>query len=62
MKNRRRRQRMVEELTDDHMYSVNYMEAMNTLFNLFAMEFDSMDDETLEARYLSRFGASTEVH
>ena len=56
------RQSMVEELTDDHMYSVNYMEAMNTLFNLFAMEFDSLNDVELEARYLSRFGSSTEVH
>ena len=56
------RQRMVEELTDDHMYSVNYMEAMNTLFNHFAMEIDSLNDNELEARYLSRFGTSTEVH
>jgi len=56
------RQRKVEELTDDHMYSVNYMEAMNTLFNLFAMEFDSLNDDELEARYLSRFGTSMEVH
>ena len=56
------RERMVEELTDDHMYSVNYMEAMNTLFNLFAMEFDALNDVELEARYLSRFGTSTEVH
>ena len=56
------RQSMVEELTDDHMYSVNYMEAMNTLFNLFAMEFDSLNDDELESRYLSRFGTSTEVH
>jgi len=56
------RERMVEELTDDHMYSVNYMEAMNTLFNLFAMEFDTLNDVELEARYLSRCGTSTEVH
>lgn len=54
--------RMVEELTEDHMYNVNYMEAMNMLFNLFAMEFESLDDDQLEARYLSRFGTSQEVH
>jgi|TARA_E500000318_G_scaffold62942_1_gene58271 hypothetical protein len=54
--------RMVEELTEDQMHNVNYMEAMNMLFNLFAMEFDSLDDDTLESRYLSRFGTSTEVH
>jgi hypothetical protein len=54
--------RMVEELTEDQMYNVNYMEAMNMLFNLFAMEFDSLDDDMLESRYLSRFGTSVEVH
>ena len=54
--------RMVEELTEDQMHNVNYMEAMNMLFNLFAMEFDSLDDDTLESRYLSRFGTSAEVH
>lgn len=54
--------RMVEELTEDQMHNVNYMEAMNMLFNLFAMEFDSLDDDTLESRYLSRFGTSVEVH
>jgi len=54
--------RMVEELTEDQMHNVNYMEAMNMLFNLFAMEFDSMDDEQLKSRYLSRFGTSQEVH
>lgn len=54
--------RMVEELTEDHMYNVNYMEAMNMLFNLFAMEFESLDDNQLESRYLSRFGTSVEVH
>lgn len=54
--------RMVEELTEDQMHNVNYMEAMNMLFNLFALEFDSLDDDTLESRYLSRFGTSTEVH
>lgn len=54
--------RMVEELTEDQMHNVNYMEAMNMLFNLFAMEFESLDDDTLEARYLSRFGTSVEVH
>jgi hypothetical protein len=56
------RNRMIEELTEDHMHSVNYMEAMNMLFNLFAMEFDSLDDEQLKSRYLSRFGTSAEVH
>jgi hypothetical protein len=56
------RTRMIEELTEDHMYSVNYMEAMNMLFNLFAMEFESLDDKQLESRYLSRFGTSEEVH
>lgn len=56
------RSRMIEELTEDHMYNVNYMEAMNMVFNLFAMEFDSLDDEQLKARYLSRFGTSVEVH
>ena len=54
--------RMVEELTEDQMHNVNYMEAMNMLFNLFAMEFESLDDDTLEVRYLSRFGTSVEVH
>jgi hypothetical protein len=54
--------RMVEELTEDQMHNVNYMEAMNMLFNLFASEFDSMDDEQLKSRYLSRFGTSQEVH
>jgi hypothetical protein len=54
--------RMVEELTEDHMYNINYMEAMNMLFNLFAMEFESLDDNQLESRYLSRFGSSVEVH
>jgi hypothetical protein len=54
--------RMVEELTEDQMHNVNYMEAMNMLFNLFAMEFDSLDDDKLESRYLSRFGTSVEVH
>jgi hypothetical protein len=53
---------MVEELTEDQMHNVNYMEAMNMLFNLFAMEFDSLDDDKLESRYLSRFGTSVEVH
>ena len=56
------RTRMIEELTEDHMYNINYMEAMNMLFNLFAMEFEAMDDKQLESRYLSRFGASKEVH
>lgn len=56
------RTRMIEELTEDQMHNVNYMEAMNMLFNLFAMEFDSMDDEQLKSRYLSRFGSSQEVH
>ena len=56
------RTRMIEELTEDHMYNINYMEAMNMLFNLFALEFDSMDDEQLKSRYLSRFGTSQEVH
>ena len=54
--------RMVEELTEDQMHNVNYMEAMNMLFNLFASEFDLMDDEQLKSRYLSRFGTSQEVH
>lgn len=54
--------RMVEELTEDQMHNVNYMEAMNMLFNLFALEFDSMDDDQLKSRYLSRFGTSQEVH
>lgn len=54
--------RMVEELTEDQMHNVNYMEAMNMLFNLFAMEFESLDDEQLKSRYLSRFGTSQEVH
>jgi hypothetical protein len=54
--------RMVEELTEDQMHNVNYMEAMNMLFNLFAMEFDSLDDDMLESRYLSRFGTSVEMH
>lgn len=54
--------RMVEELTEDQMHNVNYMEAMNMLFNLFALEFDSMDDEQLKSRYLSRFGTNQEVH
>lgn len=54
--------RMIEELTEDHMYNVNYMEAMNMLFNLFATEFESLDDKQLESRYLSRFGTSEEVH
>ena len=53
---------MIEELTEDHMYNINYMEAMNMLFNLFAMEFEAMDDKQLESRYLSRFGTSQEVH
>jgi hypothetical protein len=44
------------------MYNINYMEAMNMLFNLFAMEFEAMDDKQLESRYLSRFGTSKEVH
>ena len=56
------RTRMIEELTEDHMYNVNYMEAMNMLFNLFAMEFEAMDDKQLKARYLSRFCTSEEVH
>jgi hypothetical protein len=56
------RTRMIEELTEDHMYNINYMEAMNMLFNLFAMEFESLDDNQLESRYLSRFGSSVEVH
>jgi hypothetical protein len=54
--------RMVEELTEDQMHNINYMEAMNMLFNLFAMEFESLDDNQLESRYLSRFGSSVEVH
>ena len=54
--------RMVEELTEDQMHNINYMEAMNMLFNLFAMEFEAMDDKQLESRYLSRFGTSKEVH
>lgn len=54
--------RMVEELTEDQMHNINYMEAMNMLFNLFAMEFESLDDNQLESRYLSRFGTSVEVH
>jgi hypothetical protein len=58
-----KRKNMIEELTEDEMYNVNYMAAMNMLFNMMAMEFESMDDKTLEARYLSRFGTSNaEVH
>ncbi len=56
------RTRMIEELTEDHMYNVNYMEAMNMLFNLFAMEFEAMDDKQLKSRYLSRFSNNQEVH
>lgn len=58
-----KRKNMIEELTEDEMYNVNYMAAMNMLFNMMAMEFEAMDDKTLEARYLSRFGTSnSEVH
>jgi hypothetical protein len=58
-----KRKNMIEELTEDEMYNVNYMAAMNMLFNMMAMEFEAMDDKTLEARYLSRFGTNnTEVH
>lgn len=58
-----KRKNMIEELTEDEMYSVNYMAAMNMLFNMMAVEFEAMDDKTLEARYLSRFGTNnTEVH
>lgn len=57
------RMRMIEELTEDEMHNVNYMAAMNMLFNMVAMEFEAMDDKTLEARYLSRFGTNNlEVH
>ena len=56
------RTRMIEELTEDHMYNVNYMEAMNMLFNLFAMEFEALEDEQLKSRYLSRFSNNQEVH
>jgi|TARA_Y100000289_G_scaffold65369_1_gene78813 hypothetical protein len=56
------RTRMIEELTEDHMYNINYMEAMNMLFNLFAMEFEALEDEQLKARYLSRFSNNQEVH
>ena len=54
--------RMVEELTEDQMHNVNYMEAMNMLFNLFAMEFEALEDEQLKSRYLSRFSNNQEVH
>lgn len=58
-----KRKNMIEELTEDEMYNVNYMAAMNMLFNMMAMEFEAMDDKTLEARYLSRFGTNnSEVH
>jgi hypothetical protein len=58
-----KRKNMIEELTEDEMYNVNYMAAMNMLFNMMAMEFEAMDDKTLESRYLSRFGTNnTEVH
>lgn len=58
-----KRKNMIEELTEDEMYNVNYMAAMNMLFNMMAVEFEAMDDKTLEARYLSRFGTNnTEVH
>jgi hypothetical protein len=56
------RTRMIEELTEDHMYNINYMEAMNMLFNLFAMEFEALEDEQLKSRYLSRFSNNQEVH
>jgi hypothetical protein len=56
------RTRMIEELTEDHMYNINYMEAMNMLFNLFAMEFEALEDEQLKSRYLSRFINNQEVH
>ena len=56
------RTRMIEELTEDHMYNINYMEAMNMLFNLFAMEFEALEDEQLKSRYLSRFNNNQEVH
>jgi hypothetical protein len=59
-----KRTRMIEELTEDEMYHVNYMDAMNMLFNMMATQFEMMDDETLESRYLSRFNTSSnkEVH
>jgi len=56
------RTRMIEELTEDHMYNINYMEAMNMLFNLFAMEYEALEDEQLKSRYLSRFSNNQEVH
>jgi hypothetical protein len=56
------RVRMIEELTEREMYSVNYMEAMNTLFNLFAAQFEALDDDELKARYFSAFSSNAEVH
>jgi len=56
------RHRMIEELTEDEMYHINFMQAMNIIFNMYAVEFEAMDDETLTARYLSRFGNKPEVH
>jgi hypothetical protein len=57
------RTRMIEELTEDEMYNISYMQGMNMLFNLFAMEFDALNDEELERRYLSRFGSNNkEMH
>ena len=54
--------RMIEELTEDEMYHVSYMDAMNMVFNMMATQFDVLDNDTLKSRYLSRFGNNTEVH
>lgn len=54
--------RMIEELTEDEMYHVGYMDAMNMVFNMMATQFETLDDESLKSRYLSRFSNNTEVH
>ena len=54
--------RMIEELTEDEMYHVGYMDAMNMVFSMMAAQFEMLDDGTLKARYLSRFSNNTEVH
>jgi hypothetical protein len=56
------RHTMIEELTEDEMYNINFMQAMNILFNMHAVEFEALDDDELRARYLSRFGNKPEVH
>lgn len=56
------RVRMIEELTEREMYSVNYMEAMNILFNMFATQFEALDDDELKSRYFSVFSSNAEVH